>query len=104
MAVEVLLAGFGSEEAVVTLAVFAIVAPAAPGLMWTVMENVADAPFASDASEQLTLPVPPTEGVVQENTGPVVCDSETKVVFAGTASVRETLPAKDGPPFVSVMV
>ena len=103
LAVEVLLLGFGSVVDVVTLAVFEIVAPVAPGLMWTVIEKVAE-PGANEAIVQLTVPVPPTEGVVHENVAPVVCDSETNVVFAGTASVSATLAAFDGPLFVSVIV
>ena len=54
--------------------------------------------------EQLTVPVPPAAGVVHEKAGPVVCDSETKVVFAGTVSVRAALAAFDGPLFVNVTV
>src|SRR3954451_4785322 len=50
------------------------------------------------------VPVPPAAGVLHENGVPVVCDSETNVVFAGTASVSETLDAADGPLFVSVIV
>jgi hypothetical protein len=53
---------------------------------------------------QLTVPVPPTAGVVHENVGPTVCDAETKVVFTGTASVRATLAAFDGPLFVNMTV
>jgi hypothetical protein len=102
-AVDVLLPGFESVVVVVALAVLEITAPAAPGLMWTVIENVAE-PGASEAIVQLTVPVPPTEGFVQENVGPVVCDSETNVVFAGTASVNATLAAFDGPLFVTVIV
>jgi hypothetical protein len=102
LTVELLLFGFASMEVVAALAVFEIV-PLAPEPMWTVMENVADAPFAKVAREQLTLPVPPTAGVVQEKTGPVVCDSETNVVLAGTASVSDTFSAGDGPLFVRVM-
>jgi hypothetical protein len=102
-AVDVLLPGFGSVVVVVALAVLEITAPAAPGLMWTVIENVAE-PGASEAIVQLTVPVPPTEGFVQENVEPVVCDSETNVVFAGTASLSATLDALDGPLFVTVIV
>jgi hypothetical protein len=103
LAVEVFAPGPGSVDVVETVAVFEIV-PDAPGVMLTVIENVADVPFANDASVQVMVPVPPTEGVEQENSGPVVCDSETNVVFAGTASVRETLNAFDGPLLVRVTV
>src|SRR3954462_13230585 len=50
------------------------------------------------------VPVPPAAGVLQRNGVPVVCDSETNVVLAGTASVSETVDAADGPLFVSVTV
>ena len=40
--VEVVAGGFGSVVEDVTLAVFEMVAPVAPGLMWTVIENVAE--------------------------------------------------------------
>jgi hypothetical protein len=102
-AVDVLLPGVESVVVAAALAVFEITAPTAPGLMWTVIENVAEV-GASEAIVQLIVPVPPTAGVVHENVGPVVCDSETKVVFAGTASVRATLAAFEGPRFVNVMV
>ena len=103
LAVAVFAPGPGSVDAEETLAVFEIV-PDAAGLLLTVIENVADAPLANDASVQVIVPVAPTAGVEQENDGPVVWDSETKVVLAGTASVRETLSALDGPPLVRVMV
>jgi hypothetical protein len=103
VAVGLLPAGFGSGVGLVTVAVFVIVAPVAPGLIFTVMEKVA-VPGGNETIVQLTLPVPPTEGVLQENVGPTVCDSETNVVLAGTVSVRETFAALDGPLFVSVTV
>ena len=67
------------------------------------IENVAE-PGPNEAIVQLTVPVPPTEGFVQENVEPVVCDSETNVVFTGTVSLSATLAAFDGPLFVSVTV
>jgi hypothetical protein len=76
--------------------------PVAEELILTVIENVAEALGANVTSEQVIVPVPPTEGVVQEKSGPVDCDSETKVVFAGMVSVSETFAAFDGPPFVNV--
>src|SRR5205823_3546612 len=100
---DVLLTAFGSVLDAVMLAVFVMAAPTAPGLMWTVIENVAEV-RASDAIVQVTMPLPPTAGVVQEKIGPVDCDAETNVVFAGTASVSETLAAFDGPLFVTVIV
>ena len=69
--VDVLLPGVESVVDVVALAVFEITAPTAPGLMWTVIEKVAE-PGANEAIVQLTVPVPPTGGVVHENVAPVV--------------------------------
>lgn len=100
---DVLLPGFVSVLVAVTLAVFPIAAPAAPGLTWTVIEKVADV-RPSDAIVQVTVPVPPGGGLVHAKAGPVDCDSETNVVFAGTASVSETLAAFDGPLFVTTIV
>src|ERR1041385_6308618 len=40
--------------------------------------------------------------VVQVNAGPVVCDSETNVVFGGSVSVQLTFDAVAGPLFVTV--
>jgi len=69
-------------------------------LTFTIMVNVAVAPDANVASEQLTLPVPPSPGSVHEKDGPVFWLNETKVVFAGTASVSVTVCASLGPLFV----
>jgi len=68
-----------------------------------VIENVAD-PAGNDPIEQVMVPVPPTAGVVHEKVDPVVCDSETNVVFAGIAWVSKTVDAADGPLFVTVTV
>lgn len=102
VAVGLLPNGLGSAVGVETFAVFVIV-PEAPGLMCTVIENVADV-TGNDPIEQVTVPVPPGAGLLHEKVGPVVCDSETNVVFGGTASVRETVAAAEGPLLVSVTV
>ena len=68
------------------------------------MVKVAVVPNVSVAMEHETVPVPPTAGLVQMNTGPVGCDSETKVVFGGIVSVIVTLVASDGPLFVTLML
>jgi len=54
--------------------------------------------------EKTTLPVPPTAGVVVVQPEPVVTAAETKVVFAGTASVTVTLVALSGPLFLKLIV
>ena len=60
------------------------------------------APLALDASEamvQVTVPVPLTAGVVQDQVGGAL--SDWKVVLAGMASVKTTLVAVEGPLLVS---
>jgi hypothetical protein len=103
-AVELLLAGFGSADDVVTVAVLLLGPIGAATATCTTMENVADVPAVSVAIEQETAPVPPTEGFVQMNAGPVNCDSETNVVFGGSVSAIVTLAASDGPLFVTLML
>jgi hypothetical protein len=98
VAVDVLLALFGSAVAVVAVAVLVIV-PVAVGLMCTTNANVAEVPAASVAIVQLFA-----APVVQVNAGPAVCANETNVVFAGSASASATVCAFDGPLFVSVIV
>ena len=53
---------------------------------------------------QVTVPVAPTAGVEHEKPGPPVCISETKVVFAGIASVSATPCAPIVPTFETVML
>src|SRR5260370_42375796 len=99
----VLLLGFGSAVVELPVALFVIIVPfatVAPTLYTTVKE--AEAPFASVAIEQLTVPPLPTDGFMQVNAGPVACISDTKVVFVGTASLSMTLCASLGPLFVTV--
>jgi hypothetical protein len=50
-----------------------------------------------------TSPVPPGDGVVQANVGPVDCEAETKVLPDGTVSTSDTEAASDGPWLVSVI-
>ena len=96
--------GFGSAVVLETFAVFVMIVPVAvPAAMCRVMENVAE-PTGNKPIVQLIVPVPPTAGLLQENAGPVVCVSETKVVLAGVLSVSETAEAADGPLLVSVTV
>ena len=54
---------------------------------------------------RVIVPVPPTGGVVGVNdVAPPVCVSDTNVVPAGTASVKETVWASLGPLLVRVTV
>jgi hypothetical protein len=96
---------FASGSVVVAVAVLLMIVPfavAAP--TWTTIWNVADVAGPSNASVQLTVPVPPTGGLAHRNAGPAVCASETNDVFAGTASLKETLFAPAVPLFVTVIV
>jgi hypothetical protein len=66
--------------------------------------KLALAPAASVAMVQDTVPVPPGAGLVHEKAGPEVCVIETNVVFAGVASLSETLWASLGPAFATLIV
>ena len=59
--------------------------------------NAAVAPLTNDAMVQVIVPVPFAGGVAQLNAGPLVCESDAKVVFGGNTSVREVLAASLGP-------
>src|SRR5437868_4463051 len=92
VAVPVLLAGVGSVVTVAAVAELLTVAPLAMlALTWTTMVNTADSPATAVALEKTTLPVPPTAGALTLHPAPVVTTADTKVVFAGTASVTVTL-------------
>src|SRR5476651_1528240 len=84
-------------------AVFVTV-PVAPPEIWTTNWNVEVPAAGRVAMLHVTVPVPPTAGVVQMNDGPPVCVQETNVVWAGTASVSPTVAASDGPLFVTEIV
>src|SRR3954471_2717738 len=104
MAVELLLAGFGSVDDVVTVAVLLLGPTGAAAAICTTMVKVADVPAVSVAIEQETVPVPPDGGLLQMKAGPVGCDSETKVVFGGSVSDMVTPEASEGPLFVTLML
>ena len=83
----------GEIEAVAVFVALVLVVPAVsvatleftPALVSvTTTWNVADAPEASVAMEQLTVPLAPTDGLVQVNVGPALCDVETKSPPAGS--------------------
>src|SRR5262245_44078173 len=66
------------------------------------MLKLLDAPLATVAITQSVDPVVPAESGVQMNVGPLVCVSETNVVFVGSASENESDVASLGPLFVMV--
>src|SRR5262249_42730268 len=68
---------------------------------WTTMVKVALAPAAIVARLPVTVPFWPTGGLVKVKAGPDVCDSDTKVVPAGSASLSETVWASEGPALVT---
>ena len=100
-----MLAWFGSLVVLETDAVLLIVVPSTTsGLTFTTRVKVAVAPAATDAMLQLTVPVPPTVGVLHVNVGPVFWVKERNVVLAGTVSLSATLAASVGPGLVTVIV
>ncbi len=99
--VTVLFEGFVSKLSVVIVAVF-VIDVVLPVLM--VRLNCAEAPFARDRNEQLTVPLEPGGGVKQVAAGPAFCVSDTNCVPAGSGSVIRTLAAASGPALATVTV
>ena len=90
----------GSVTADEPMSVSEIIVPVAvPAFTLATSENAPVPPDASEAMVQEMLPVAPTAGVVQVHVPGFV--RETKVVLVGTASVKLTVVAVDGPLFVS---
>jgi hypothetical protein len=105
LTVEVLSALVGSLVLLVTLAVLLMLELLASlESAWTTRVKVALEPAVKLAILPLTVPVPPGDGLLKAKVGPPVWDSETKVVPVGTASVRLTFWASEGPVLVRVMV
>lgn len=107
VATDVLFAGFTSFVVGPMFAVLEITVPdAVAAFTFTTSGSVAALPDGTAAPEQtppvpgqqLIAPVPPTAGSVGHVT-PAGSTSETKVVFAGTASVKVTLLTELGPLF-----
>jgi hypothetical protein len=96
VAVEALLARFGSRVPEATVAVLATV-PDEPGLL-TTRTMVAEPPTAIAPSEQLTVLVPEQDDPAGDGA------AETKVVPAGRMSPTITFAAGLGPAFVTVRV
>jgi hypothetical protein len=100
VAIAVLFNEFGSNTAELTVAVSVIAVPlATPVFTFTTSANVPAVPPAMLKSVQTTLPVKPTEGVLQ--TQPDGADIETKVVFAGVACTKTASSAALGPLLVT---
>jgi len=102
VAVPVLLPGLGSGVVEPAVAEFVITVPfGTPGPTKTTSVNTL-LPGANEGLVQLTVPVPPTAGVVHVH--PAGVASETNVVPAGRVSVRVAAAALLGPALVAVIV
>jgi hypothetical protein len=85
------------------VAVLVMIVPfVAAGLTVTTKVNEALAPEATLGFVQLTVPVPPTDGV--EHAQPGAGMKETNVVFVGTTSLRLTVLAAGDPVLRTVIV
>jgi hypothetical protein len=91
-ALEVLSEECSSFVLLETVATLVMTVPSAtPAFTLNVNEKTATAPTARVFMVQLIEPLPlPADGVVHVNAGPELCASDTKVVLAGTESVRVT--------------
>src|ERR1700675_2703910 len=96
----VLLAALGSKAAEVTLAVSLMVLPDR-AVTFTTSVTVRLAALASDETLQVTVPVPPTAGAVQD---PSVVFTLTKLVPVGVLSVILAEVAVSGPLFFATIV
>src|SRR2546423_12788529 len=100
VAVALLFLGFFSQVSLEMVTVLLITVPSGvSALTLTTSVNVALAPAANVARVAVTVPVPPTGGVVRVNAGPLSWVKDTNVVFAGMTSVIVTLRASLGPAF-----
>ena len=98
--VALLLAGVGSPVVVDPVAVLLMIPAGAFWSTLTTRVNVALAPAARLDREQVIVPLAPTAGAVQAKAGPLSWLIDTKVVPAGSGSVRPTVWASDGPPLL----
>ena len=95
-AVELLLSSSGSAVVLTTLAVFVSTVPLATVSTRYVAKNTAVSPRPRLVMVQLEVPVSPVFGLVQVKVGPLNCANDSKVVLAGTSSVKVT-GAASGP-------
>ena len=103
VSVSELLLGSVSVVALETVTVLVSV-PDADASTLTTSWKVAVAPAGTVVAVAVTVPVPPAAGVMSVKAGPVVCIAETKVVLAGSGSLRTTFWASEGPLLVTVIV
>src|SRR5689334_7161173 len=97
------LPGVGSAVAVATVAESVITVP--PGVAASTLTTRVNTSLAAAATlerQQVTEPVAPTAGVVQDQ--PAAETSDTKVVFAGIASLSVAVAAASGPELPTVIV
>jgi hypothetical protein len=105
VAVAELFPGTSSVVLLDMVAVLLIVVPSGVlAFTFTTMLKLALAFAAKVAMVQVTVPVAPGAGLVQEKDGPAVCAIDTNVVFAGVASLSETFWASLGPAFATLIV
>jgi hypothetical protein len=101
--VVLLFALFGSEVLAETVDVAVIVPMATLEATFTTTTMSAEDPeLKLEPSVQLTVPVPPTAGVVQVQ--PAGASTDWKVVLVGVASLKAAPVAAAGPLFVTVCV
>jgi hypothetical protein len=103
VAVELLLAGFGSRVVAVTVAVLLATVPGGvPRGIELEIRNVATRPAAREDAVRLTVPLVPTGGVTIVNVGaPVSWSADAKWAKAGKGSVTVTVVAS--PPTAPTM-
>jgi hypothetical protein len=95
-AVELLFPEFGSGVSDPIEAVLLIIVPdGVPGFTWTIIMKTTEVKGAIDAVEHVTVPVPPTGGVMHNH--PATGSRNWKVVFAGILSVSVAFTAAFGP-------
>ena len=97
VAVAVLLLKTGSPVCAKIATLLVMVVPLTTLLLTLTVRVNRIEPLINDGFVQVIAPVPPTAGVVQLKPNLAAGDSETKVVFAGTAVDKTVLTAKFGP-------
>src|SRR5947209_8106636 len=102
VAVDELLALVGSKDAVLTVAVYVITAPTAGVRFTTSVSTIVSPEFKPRlGAVQVTVPVPPAAGAVQD---PELVTTLLNVVPAGSASTILTFSAVSGPLLATVIV
>lgn len=97
-AVNVLSTENNSAVSLETVAVLETAAPAgAAESTWKTNTNCAVVLGGKEGMVQTTLPVPPTDGLVQVAAGPVTCVSDWNVALVATVTSSRTFSAAFGP-------